>query len=40
MPYGRKYDIWDTYTWTELILPYIEERAVYNDFWTLPRAKI
>src|SRR5579864_9370087 len=21
LPYGRKYDIWDTFTWTELILP-------------------
>ena len=36
MPYGRKYDIWDTYTWTQLILPYIEQTAVYNDYWTLP----
>src|SRR5579871_6726551 len=37
MPYGRKYDIWDTYTWTQLILPYIEQMAIYNDYWTLPR---
>jgi prepilin-type N-terminal cleavage/methylation domain-containing protein/prepilin-type processing-associated H-X9-DG protein len=31
-PYGRKYDIWDTFTWTELILPYVEEKAVYNNY--------
>jgi prepilin-type N-terminal cleavage/methylation domain-containing protein/prepilin-type processing-associated H-X9-DG protein len=37
MPYARKYDIWDTYTWTQLILPYIEQVAVYNDYWTLPQ---
>ena len=37
MPYARKYDIWDTYTWTVLILPYIEQVAVYNDYWTLPQ---
>src|SRR5262249_42673534 len=23
-PYGRKYDVWDTYTWTQLVLPHIE----------------
>ncbi len=37
MPYGRKYDTWDTYTWTQLILPYIEQVAIYNDYWTLPQ---
>jgi prepilin-type N-terminal cleavage/methylation domain-containing protein/prepilin-type processing-associated H-X9-DG protein len=37
MPYARKYDMWDTYTWTQLILPYIEQGAVYNDYWTLTR---
>ena len=36
LPYGRKYDIWDTYTWTQLILPYIEQKAVYDGYWTLP----
>lgn len=36
-PYGRKYDIWDTYTWTELVLPYIEQQAVYENYWTLPQ---
>ncbi|MGO9113889.1 MAG: DUF1559 domain-containing protein [Thermoguttaceae bacterium] len=35
LPFGRKYDIWDTYTWTELILPFIEEKAAYDNFWTL-----
>lgn len=35
LPYGRKYDIWDTYTWSELVLPYIEQQAVYEDYWTL-----
>jgi prepilin-type N-terminal cleavage/methylation domain-containing protein/prepilin-type processing-associated H-X9-DG protein len=35
-PYGRKYDIWDTYTWTELTLPYIEQAPVFDLYWTLP----
>lgn len=30
MPYGRKFDNWDTYTWSELILPYIEQTNVYH----------
>src|ERR1700720_3193606 len=34
-PYGRKYDMWDSFTWTEQVLPYIEEKVVFNnfDFW-------
>jgi prepilin-type N-terminal cleavage/methylation domain-containing protein len=36
-PYGRKYDLWDTYTWSENILPYVEQNAVYSDYWTLPK---
>jgi prepilin-type N-terminal cleavage/methylation domain-containing protein/prepilin-type processing-associated H-X9-DG protein len=36
LPYGRKFDYWDTYTWTQLVLPYIEEQAVYDLYWTLP----
>jgi prepilin-type N-terminal cleavage/methylation domain-containing protein/prepilin-type processing-associated H-X9-DG protein len=39
LPYGRKYDIWDTYTWTQLVLPYIEQQAVYANYWTLPDSK-
>lgn len=35
LPFGRKYDCWDTYTWTQLVLPYIEQQRVYNLFWTL-----
>ncbi|WP_254507755.1 DUF1559 family PulG-like putative transporter [Anatilimnocola floriformis] len=35
LPYGRKYDFWDTYTWTQLTLPYIEQRAVHENYWTL-----
>src|SRR5262249_46406269 len=35
-PYGRKYDIWDTYTWTELVLPYLEQDNVHKSYWTLP----
>jgi prepilin-type N-terminal cleavage/methylation domain-containing protein/prepilin-type processing-associated H-X9-DG protein len=31
-PYGRKYDNWDTFTWSELVLPYIEQTAVYNIY--------
>lgn len=34
-PYGRKYDIWDTYTWTQHILPYIEQQNVYDNYITL-----
>ena len=34
-PYGRKYDIWDTYTWTQLTLPYIEQAAVHEQYFTL-----
>ena len=36
LPYGRKYDMWDTYTWTQLILPYTEQNAVYAGYFTLP----
>jgi prepilin-type processing-associated H-X9-DG protein len=36
LPYGRKYDVWDTYTWFEAILPNIEQQAIYNLYWTLP----
>jgi prepilin-type N-terminal cleavage/methylation domain-containing protein/prepilin-type processing-associated H-X9-DG protein len=35
LPYARKYDIWDTYTWTQLVLPYIEQTPVYDSYWTL-----
>jgi prepilin-type N-terminal cleavage/methylation domain-containing protein/prepilin-type processing-associated H-X9-DG protein len=31
-PYGRKFDNWDTYTWSELVLPYIEEEAIYKGY--------
>ena len=34
-PYGRKYDIWDTYTWTQQALPYIEQSAIYDLYWNL-----
>ena len=34
-PYARKYDIWDSYTWTAQILPYIEQNNVYIGFFTL-----
>jgi prepilin-type N-terminal cleavage/methylation domain-containing protein/prepilin-type processing-associated H-X9-DG protein len=37
LPYGRKYDIWDTYTWTQLVLPHIEQNAVFQGYWTLPQ---
>ncbi len=36
LPPGRKFDYWDTYTWTEYVLPYIEQQAVYDLYWTLP----
>lgn len=37
-PFGRKYDMWDTYTWTQLVLPWIEQQAVFDGYWTLPQA--
>jgi prepilin-type N-terminal cleavage/methylation domain-containing protein/prepilin-type processing-associated H-X9-DG protein len=36
LPYGRKYDVWDTYTWTEAVLPNIEQQAIYNLYFNLP----
>ena len=30
LPYGRKFDFWDSYTWTQVILPQIEEQATYD----------
>jgi prepilin-type N-terminal cleavage/methylation domain-containing protein/prepilin-type processing-associated H-X9-DG protein len=33
-PYGRRYDIWDTFTWTQHVLPYIEQMGVYQGYWT------
>jgi prepilin-type processing-associated H-X9-DG protein len=35
LPYGRRFNYWDTYTWTECILPYIEEQTVYDLYWTM-----
>jgi prepilin-type N-terminal cleavage/methylation domain-containing protein/prepilin-type processing-associated H-X9-DG protein len=40
MPYGRKFNYWDTYTWTELILPQLEEQPVYDLFWTITDPKL
>jgi len=39
LPPGRKFDWWDTYTWTQYILPYIEQQAVAQNYWTLPDPK-
>ncbi|MBC7351701.1 MAG: DUF1559 domain-containing protein [Thermogutta sp.] len=36
LPYGRKYDAWDSYTWTELILPFIEQKSVFDRYISLP----
>ncbi|MFO0788469.1 MAG: DUF1559 domain-containing protein [Pirellulales bacterium] len=40
LPFGRKFNFWDAYTWTELILPHVEEQAVYDNYWTLPDPKL
>ena len=32
LPYARKYDIWDTFCWSELILPNMGENAIYDGF--------
>lgn len=37
LPYGRKYDIWDTYSWSGQVLPYIEQMNVYTGLYTLPQ---
>lgn len=39
LPPGRKFDWWDSYTWTQYILPNIEQQAVYQLYWTLPDPK-
>jgi prepilin-type N-terminal cleavage/methylation domain-containing protein len=38
LPFGRRYDKWDTYTWTQLILPYIDQGPVFQGYWTLNSA--
>jgi prepilin-type N-terminal cleavage/methylation domain-containing protein/prepilin-type processing-associated H-X9-DG protein len=35
LPYARKTDQWDAYTWTELTLPFIEQQAVYDLYWDI-----
>ncbi|MDA0253814.1 MAG: DUF1559 domain-containing protein [Planctomycetota bacterium] len=37
LPFGRKYDIWDTYTWTQATLPHVEQQGVYDGYWTYPQ---
>src|SRR5712692_2199102 len=32
LPYGRKFDNWDAYTWSELVLPYIEQTNVQAGY--------
>ncbi len=34
-PYARKSDQWDAYTWTQLILPFIEQQQVYDLYWDI-----
>jgi prepilin-type N-terminal cleavage/methylation domain-containing protein len=35
LPYGRKYDVWDSYTWTQLVLPYIEQQSTFTLYNTI-----
>lgn len=35
LPRGRKYDRWDTYTWTQYVLPYIEQQSIQENYFTL-----
>lgn len=35
LPRGRKYDRWDTYTWSQYILPHIEQQAIKENYFTL-----
>jgi prepilin-type N-terminal cleavage/methylation domain-containing protein len=32
LPYARKYDIWDSFCWSELILPNIDQNGIYNGY--------
>jgi prepilin-type N-terminal cleavage/methylation domain-containing protein len=34
-PYARKYDRWDTYTWTQNIMPFLEQTAIQENYFTL-----
>jgi prepilin-type processing-associated H-X9-DG protein len=34
-PFGRKFDNWDTYTWSELVLPDLEQSNIYGEYLTL-----
>jgi prepilin-type N-terminal cleavage/methylation domain-containing protein len=36
LPYGRKCDRWDSYTWTQYALPFMEEQATYDLYHDLP----
>src|SRR6186713_2196894 len=40
LPYGRRYDLWDTYTWTQKTLPYVEQKDIYAKYWTLELATL
>jgi prepilin-type N-terminal cleavage/methylation domain-containing protein/prepilin-type processing-associated H-X9-DG protein len=37
LPFARKFDIWDSYSWSTAILPAIEQQAIYQLYWTLPQ---
>src|SRR5262245_40319131 len=34
-PYARKFDYWDSYTWYQHLLPYIEQMQVHNLLFNL-----
>lgn len=34
-PYARKYDRWDTYTWTQNVMPFLEQTAIQANYFTL-----
>jgi prepilin-type N-terminal cleavage/methylation domain-containing protein/prepilin-type processing-associated H-X9-DG protein len=36
LPYARKYDLVESYTWSELILPQLDQAAVASHYTTLP----
>jgi prepilin-type N-terminal cleavage/methylation domain-containing protein len=33
LPYARKYDIWDTFCWSELILPQLDQDNLYKFYY-------
>ena len=35
LPFARKFDVWDSYSWSTAILPAVEQQAIYQLYWTI-----